>query len=82
MIVGLEIGPQAPRVEGVEKAMHRFALRNVESGAIFVIEVLGEIRSATPDTSFNVKRSGFEWELRTEKLDDTSALDQIEFDSF
>ena len=43
MIVGLEIGLQAPRVEGVKEAMHRFALGNVESGAIFVVEVVREI---------------------------------------
>ena len=43
VIVGLEIGLQAPRVEGVKEAVHRFALGDVESGAIFVIEVLGEI---------------------------------------
>jgi hypothetical protein len=42
-IVGFKVGLQAARVEGVKEAMHRFALGNVESGAIFVIEVLGEI---------------------------------------
>jgi hypothetical protein len=72
--------PEAPRVESVKGAVHRFSFRNVEIGGVLVIEVLREVGFATPDTRLDRKGSGFKRKLRTEKFNRTSPFFEIEFD--